>query len=635
MDVDTVSWPSRLLGLLIAISEAEFVSFDLELSGIRSRIAAQPRDSRRSTLEERYAEVREAASKYKILQVGITCARFDYIKNKYVLRPYNVSISPLVSERLDVERDITFQSGAIDFLLRNGFQMDAPFTKGVQYLSRQEAEWAMQRAYDRLDKKNPVADLQLKEEDVESLDFVRRVREAITKWKAGKSMQLDITTHTGLEEQPTMPVITRFEKRLVHQLVRAEFPGLVSIPRGEECIRILHYDELRELENTRKSKDRVMNQIVRQTGFRWVIEALAGGDIGPIDPTYFSRNPSGMITATDIADTKDRFARAVMRLRHRQPVLVGHNMFTDLVYLYQSFIGDLPPTLKEFQQAIHRLFPKIVDTKYLATYGVGDLNASPTLQEIAEKLQSQPLPKIITDANHSKYHKTEAHHEAGYDSLLTATVLIQLSTKLNCEGKGKLTTASDPSEDGFETAPEEQSSITPKGAEELVSGNGDPLPPTEEIKSPNPPTTIPISIPDETQRAIMKKKRNKKKNKKKIDPTEAMQHRFATRNLFDDLRNMDLDVEDAADELEEDAIDAEDAERTFTIWDGVASSLRPKATWEDQVYVPDESTPIVAFERNPMELIPNFNSDFWTEFGNTLRCFGTEEKVLKIADWEK
>ena len=69
-------------------------------------------------------------------------------------------------------------------------------------------------------------------------------------------------------------------------------------------------------------------------------------------------------------------------------------MFTDLVYFYRSFVVPLPDTLEEFCDALHKLFPRIVDTKYLATHAEGDLNASPTLQEIAEKLEQQPLPVI-------------------------------------------------------------------------------------------------------------------------------------------------------------------------------------------------------------------------------------------------
>jgi poly(A)-specific ribonuclease len=342
MEVDAASFPHHLFGLFVNISEADFVSFDLELSGIPSRIQNKPPRPGGGpfTLEERYAETKEGADRYQILQVGITCARFDYIANNYVLRPYNINLSPLLDERLDFEREISLQSGAITFLLGCGFDMAKPFTDGVQYLSRQEAAQAKQTAWDRLDKKNPPADMQLKEGDVESLDFLRRVREAVRKWKTTSSESLAVTTHTGLPDQPAIPVITRFEKRLVHQLIRAEFPELVSIGRNE-CIRIVDFDPVREADNTRRIKNRVQEQITRQTGFRWVFEALVQGNVGSVDPLHMARNAGGVLTGAS-HDFRDRYDRAVERLRSRQPVLVGHNMFTDIVYLYRTFVGELP-----------------------------------------------------------------------------------------------------------------------------------------------------------------------------------------------------------------------------------------------------------------------------------------------------
>lgn len=224
MDIDADSYPHQLLGLLIAISEADFVSFDLELTGIPSRLPGkerwkpQPANSDPKTLEDRYQETRVAAGRYQILQAGFTCARFDYSTDKYVLRPYNITLSPLLNEdlKLDIEREIHIQSGAATFLLNHGFDLGASFARGVQYLSRDEASGLRQRLDERLAKKPDMSDLQLKESDVQSLDFVRRVREAIIAWKQAKNMEmLEITTHTGFAEQPLGQVISRFEKRLV------------------------------------------------------------------------------------------------------------------------------------------------------------------------------------------------------------------------------------------------------------------------------------------------------------------------------------------------------------------------------------------------------------------------------------
>lgn len=627
MEVDAASFPLHLLGLFINISEADFVSFDLELSGIPSRLPNKPpRSAGRFTLEERYVETKAGADRYQILQVGITCARFDYIANKYVLRPYNINISPLLDERLDFEREITFQSGACTFLLNNGFDLGAPFANGVQYLSRQDAERAKQMAWDRIDKKNPMEDLQLKDEDVDSLDFVRRVREAIVKWKTTNTSSLEITTHTGFKKQPLMPVISRFEKRLVHQLVRAEFPEQVAIGRND-CIRIIYLDPIREADNTRRIKNRVKEQIIRQTGFRWIFEALVkGGDINQADPLYLSQANSGMIMTADAHDVRDRYDRAVERLKTRQPVLVGHNMFTDIVYFYRTFVGELPDTLQGFREAIHELFPKIIDTKYLATHAEGDLNASPTLQEIAEGLSKQQLPLIVTHPDHKKYEDTEAFHEAGYDSLLTATIMLRLAAKLGAERKEKvLAPPMAPSSEGrsskaVKSKAADVGDFVRDGREKV--GNSIQLPPVAQASEFELPT-------NNNKRRSRRKKGGKK-------ATEAADRRFRSKNMFDQLRELSLDPEaevDSPSAEEEPALDYDAIEAAK--WDERQDEVA--GSWENEVHVQDKTgwVPIEQQRRQSMELIPAFDSKFWDEFGNKLRVFGTQEAVLEIAGWEE
>ncbi|KAF1942875.1 CAF1-domain-containing protein [Clathrospora elynae] len=615
MEVDAASFPHHLLGLFINISEADFVSFDLELSGIPSRIQNKPqRGPGRFTLEERYAETKEGADRYQILQVGITCARFDFIANQYVLRPYNINISPLLDERMEFEREISFQSGACTFLLNNGFDLGAPFAKGVQYLSRGEAERAKNMAWDRLENKNPVPDLQLKEGDVESLDFMRRIREAIAKWKTSNSSSLEVTTHTGLPHQPLVPVITRFEKRLVHQLVRAEYPELVSMGRAE-CVRIINLDPVREADNMRRIKNRIKESILRQTGFRWIFEALVKD--GDIDQARIS----GEIMTADAHGIRDRFDRAVERLKTKQPVLVGHNMFTDIVYFYRTFVGELPDTLQGFQDAIHELFPKIIDTKYLATHAEGDLNASPTLQEIAEGISNQWLPRIVTHADHSKYQNTEAFHEAGYDSLLTATIMIRLAAKIGANrGEQIPAPPSDRSsnKESFKSAKSSSEDI-----QDFVKDG------REKVEQPVP--LPPVEEPEVVQETPKKKRTRNKKGGRKSK--EGEQRRFQTKNIFDSLRQLALNPESESSSSNEEDFEHRGASQAAK-WDEEPEIAT--GSWENEIFVQDKTgwVPIEQVQRQSMELIPAFDSKFWREFGNTLRVFGTEEAVLKIADWE-
>lgn len=199
--------------------------------------------------------------------------------------------------------------------------------------------------------------------------------------------------------QPTYPELGNFEKRLVHQLVRAEYPDLVSLSKPQS-IQIVPFNEEREKGFLNRRKKNLDGQIERQTGFRWIIEALCGGKLN-IDPDLFARDVhTGAVKSANMMDLKARFDRARLTLQRRRPVLVGHNLFTDILYLYRTFIGLLPPTLEECREELHKHFPLVVDTKYVATHNCGDINPRSSLEEIHHKLRDQDKPTIGNYTEH-------------------------------------------------------------------------------------------------------------------------------------------------------------------------------------------------------------------------------------------
>jgi poly(A)-specific ribonuclease len=222
------------------------------------------------------------------------------------------------------------------------------------------------------------------------------------------------------------------------------------------------------------------------------------------------------------------------------------------------------------------------------------------LEEIAKDLQNQPLPIIVTDADHSMYQDTEAFHEAGYDSLLTATIMLRLSAKLGAERKA----STKDNDEKCKTAPEPVQDFVRDGREKVAE-----------------PVPVPPAEPTFTQPT----KANKKKHgKSKKSAAAAPPAHFQTANVFDSLRTLTLD------ESSESEIDHNAAE-----W-GEGEPNAPAGSWQDDVYVQDESgwVPIQTMQRKAMELIPGFDDAFWDEFGNKLRVFGTQEAVLKVAGWE-
>jgi poly(A)-specific ribonuclease len=194
----------------------------------------------------------------------------------------------------------------------------------------------------------------------------------------------------------THPELQSFDRRLVHQLVRAEYPQLITEGRYL-AVTIRYVDENREKRFQKERKRKSRAQIARQIGFRWIIEGMTGGKLDKIDLEWFAKDPeTGADIFFDQQDYSSRFNRAAALLKLRQPVLVGHNCFTDLVFFYQCFIGALPKKVEDFCICIHELFPTIVDTKYLATHNCGSLNPASSLQEIEEQLRKETVPKIGT-----------------------------------------------------------------------------------------------------------------------------------------------------------------------------------------------------------------------------------------------
>ena len=189
--------------------------------------------------------------------------------------------------------------------------------------------------------------------------------------------------------------LNNFQKRLVHQLVRAEHPDLVTVSKPG-FIQIIAYDKKRE-DAIKKSKMLGFEEkITRQVGFRWIVEAMVGGDLSTLDPSTFSRNSKGEPFWVDLREVRRDFDHLRTKLSAKRTTLVGHNLFVDLVNFYQCFIGKLPDRVEEFQTAIHGLFPRVIDTKYLATYEGDSSNKWSGLKELDEDLKKLTAPVFGT-----------------------------------------------------------------------------------------------------------------------------------------------------------------------------------------------------------------------------------------------
>ncbi|EFA74567.1 hypothetical protein PPL_00067 [Heterostelium album PN500] len=83
--------------------------------------------------------------------------------------------------------------------------------------------------------------------------------------------------------------------------------------------------------------------------------------------------------------------------KHQQPLVI-HNGFYDLLFLFQSFIDDLPDQLNVFIAKLTKVFPKIYDTKFLSEYKVTENRSY--LQYLFMKYERSNYQRFISNQSY-------------------------------------------------------------------------------------------------------------------------------------------------------------------------------------------------------------------------------------------
>lgn len=82
MEVDQQHFWHELLPILKAISTASFVTVDVEMSGISTKSRYSPggrfNETGKPSLQQQYEDTKEAAERYQVLQIGLTCVEEDW-----------------------------------------------------------------------------------------------------------------------------------------------------------------------------------------------------------------------------------------------------------------------------------------------------------------------------------------------------------------------------------------------------------------------------------------------------------------------------------------------------------------------------------------------------------------------------
>ena len=138
------------------------------------------------------------------------------------------------------------------------------------------------------------------------------------------------------------------------------------------------------------------------------------------------------------------FSKFIQLIIDKKIPIIGHNIYFDMMFLYDKLIGDLPEDFYSFKEQIHKYFPVIYDTKYISTtltqqykkcnIEKTDLN---NVYKTILKNKFDTYVDFFPDAPNGfcLYNDMERDklHDAGYDSIITGRCFILLNKALENE----------------------------------------------------------------------------------------------------------------------------------------------------------------------------------------------------------
>jgi poly(A)-specific ribonuclease len=296
-------------------------------------------------------------------------------------------------------------SSAVAFLLKNKFRFDLPFSEGIPYLSRKEegqirASWAVRDA-----ERAAIEDMVLKIDDKALVDHIHlSVRNWLSQPLVQREDYLNIPhiTPESPRAKHVPTALNRYQMRLTHQIIRKDYANLKTLGR-DGFVRITIRNEKEDAEERLRQERYRELDVINAIEFRWLVEALCGGDISNIpERCFLAAIPSDVKPNKDDAPYRRFVEDLQSKLNKRRRVLFGHNCFIDLVYLYTCFIGDPPAKVEDFQELIHGLFPAVVDTKYLASL-VKELRFNSNLEALEKEMRPEQLPIIDVPVAFDRY----------------------------------------------------------------------------------------------------------------------------------------------------------------------------------------------------------------------------------------
>lgn len=385
------------------IEECAFVSLDGEFTGLASERNLMPFD----TSEEYYLKQLKTSRGFILIQLGLTF--FKVKKNPeggdpgeaVTCKSYNIYVYPQ-------SKSATFscQGQSLSFLAENNFDFNKLLKSGISYCSSAEEEKLRQEVKEKQTQRAEQLKQRISDEPMDTssrnfipvpdneLETIEKARVKIAGVVEGKLAETSIAD------------VNPYQRKLIYELIEREFYNKVStsVKTVENNKKVLFVEPKRseeeelKIEGNRQKDDEIY--IAEVVGLRLLLKEISAS----------------------------------------KKLVVAHNCLLDLMFLLQQCFEPLPADYNEFKTITHRIFPNIIDTKFIgSSEKFKELIPKTVLNKMYERLTKEPFVNIAHEWENpyqTYSFQFPKEHEAGYDSYLTGYCFLVLMKYLKVDLSG-------------------------------------------------------------------------------------------------------------------------------------------------------------------------------------------------------
>ena len=428
-----------------ACDKSQYVSFDCEMTGLN--LGTKTDGTKYDTQEFRYYKQKQVVSKLDLIQIGFTFyeektknmekdadneekneEKKEYIEKKFYLEKtfifylFQNSKLKLIDEDL-FDNELKAHPASLKFLNESNFDFNILIKKGLHFNKLQNKE--------KIEKT-------LKEKKILLSNGAMFLSKENESKLIEKIISLANYIDNGNKDSPQELFFDN--KRIMIFFLGCNFKKLlccdnfiITKSTNKENTIIVTKKENASLTEKFKNK---YNSI---KGFEIAIKEEP-------NKIYECRYQLGCLNKSDekiqeLVEDELGFSLFIDYLCKKKIPIIGHNIYYDMMFVYDKLIGDLPDDFYTFKKKVHEYFPKIYDTKYISTalkqkskkYNIEKTSLDAVYKTIL-KDKFDTYVDFFPDAPNGfcLYNDMERDklHDAGYDSIITGRCFILLNKAL-------------------------------------------------------------------------------------------------------------------------------------------------------------------------------------------------------------